>query len=88
MAKKSKLKTPDWILKGGKVPKKKLTGKTFKVRVCPKCRSDEVGVVLGKEEGKGSGEWECHKCKWKGPDIEEQELNEEEFLKRMESGGK
>ena len=54
----SKLKTPDWILKGGKEPKKKkVSGKTFKIRRCPKCNSDDISVVLGFDEGKGKGEW-------------------------------
>ena len=85
---KSKLKTPDWILegydseemylkkKGKKVPKK-TDGKTFKVRECPKCSSDQVSVVVGKER---RGEWECRKCKWIGREIKEDELSEDEFM--------
>jgi hypothetical protein len=79
-----KIQTPDWILKGRKAPQKKKVGKTYKLRVCPKCENSDVGVVLGYEEGKGKGEWECKKCKWIGKDIKEQELSEEEFLKKME----
>lgn len=94
MPKKSKLKTPDWILEGYDseeeynkkhgIRKKKSIGKGFKIRECPKCHSDEVSVVLTGEEGNGSGEWECRKCKWKGRDIKERELNEEEFVEYME----
>jgi len=64
--------------KGKKTEKK--TGKTFKVRECPKCSSDDVGVLLGSDEGKRTGEWECHKCKWTGKDIVEKKLTEDEFL--------
>jgi hypothetical protein len=88
--KKSKLSTPEWIKEGYDSPEaynkakgvsnKKKSGKTFKVRECPKCKSDNVCVVLGKEEGKGKGEWECKKCKWVGFDIKERELTEEEFI--------
>ena len=76
---KNKLKTPEWILKGETKPKKK-TQKIFKIRKCPECGSDDVGVVIGSEEG----EWECRKCKWKGTDIKKQELNEDEFMKYMD----
>jgi hypothetical protein len=85
MAKKSKLKTPDWILKGEKAPKPKPSGKTFKIRTCPKCGSDDVGVeITGEDCKRGKCNWECHKCKWKGQNIKEEVLGEEEFLKRME----
>jgi hypothetical protein len=84
-----KLKTPDWILKGGKPPKKKAAGKekTFKVRLCPKCKSDEVKIVLGKEEGKRADEWECNKCKWTGKNVDEKELTEEQFMKYLDDKG-
>jgi hypothetical protein len=101
MAKKEKLKTPDWILegydseedynkaKGIKSNKKK--GKTFKIRECPKCHSDDVGIVLSgsdSEESTGTGdEWECHKCKWKGHDIVKKELTEDELMKYMDEKG-
>ncbi|MEK6918189.1 MAG: hypothetical protein AABW51_04540 [Nanoarchaeota archaeon] len=104
MAKKSKLQTPDWILKGGKAPsKKKTSSKTFKIKVCPKCGSERVSVVLNGEEGsdedellatsskrgqsKGTGEWECKKCGWIGRDVKEKELSEDEFLELMEKKG-
>ena len=76
---KSKLSTPDWIIEGydspeeyakakGK-PQKKKEGKVFKVKECPKCGSDDVGVVLTGEEGRRAREWECRKCRWTGKDI-------------------
>lgn len=109
-----KLATPDWIKEGydsleeyakakGKSLKKKTTGKTFKIRKCPKCGSNNVHVVLtgGLEseipsdldeedqikEGKGIGEWECKKCKWHGKNIEEEELTEDEFMKYLDEQG-
>ncbi len=116
MAKKSKLKTPDWIVEGydseeeynkakgietgtqpsrserGCTPKdfnkKSLQGakkgKTFKIRKCPECDSDEVVVVIGGEEGKGSKGWLCNKCGWKGENVKKQELNEEEMMKYLD----
>lgn len=97
MAKKEKMKTPDWILEGfdseeeynkkkGKKVKKK-EGKTFRLRRCPECNSDEVSVVLNGEEGKGSGEWECKKCKWSGKNVKEEELTEDEFMKYLDDKG-
>lgn len=83
-----KIQTPDWVLKGGKAPvKKKTKEKTFKLRLCPKCKSDDVGVVLGAEEGKGNGEWECNKCKYTGKGFEEKELSEDEFMEYLDSKG-
>jgi len=78
-----KLKTPDWILQGKVKPTKKKTEKVYKVRKCPKCNSEDISVVLGYKEGEGKGEWECHECKWRGREIKELELSEEEFLNRM-----
>jgi hypothetical protein len=86
-----KLTTPDWIKEGydspeeyakvkGKPVKKKKEGRTFKVRACPKCRSTDVAVVITGQEGKGKGEWECKKCKWKGKNTDETEMNEDEFM--------
>lgn len=81
--KKSKIQTPDWILKGSESEKpKKVKGKTFKVRECPKCGSDEMGVVIGEV-----GLWECRKCKWKGSDVKEREMDEEEFMKYLDDKG-
>jgi len=82
MVKKSKIQTPDWILKGVEPPKTKKKGKLFKVRKCPKCGKDEVKVVIGE-----IGVWECLKCKWKGKNPKEDELDEEEFMKYLDSKG-
>ena len=95
---KNKLSTPAWILEGYDSPaeyeksrgikKAKIKNeKTFRLRVCPKCGSDEVGVVLTGEEGKGAKEWECRKCKWTGKNIEDKELNEDEFMKYLDEKG-
>jgi hypothetical protein len=71
------------------VKKVKKSGKTFKLRRCPKCESDEVGVVIsGSDSETGGGkEWECRKCKWKGKDIKEDELSEDEFMKYLDEKG-
>jgi len=83
MAKKSRIQTPDWILNGGNEerPKKK-KGKTFKVRRCPECNSDEVHVKIGEV-----GVWECSKCAWVGKDVKEEELTEEEFMSYLDEKG-
>jgi len=132
MAKKNKLATPEWILKGYDSPKeyakaigkksdphqvglkegctttrvartckqapkdfllKSLQGakneRTFKIRECPECGSDDVGLVLSNsdaEEG-GGKEWECRKCKWKGANIVKKELTEDELMKYLDSKG-
>lgn len=96
MAKK-KLSTPDWIIEGYDSPadydkakgikSEKKKGKTFKIRKCPECNSDKVSVVLIGEEGKAMGEWECKKCGWKGIDIREEELSEDEFMKYLDEKG-
>ncbi len=98
MAKKSKLSTPTWILEGYDsleeynkakgIKDKKKKGKTFKIRECPECGSDEVGVVLSgsdSEESSGTGkEWECKKCGWIGSEINEKELTEDELMAYMD----
>ena len=61
--------------------KKTKKEKTFKIKRCPKCNTDNIGVVIGLEK---KGEWECHKCKWKGTNVKEDELNEEEFMKYLD----
>jgi len=61
--------------------------KTFKIRKCPKCGSNKVNVVLTGEEGKSTREWECKKCKWRGKDIGEKELTEEQFMKYLDENG-
>ncbi len=68
-------------------PKARNSGaKTFKIKECPKCNSDDVGLVLSNsdaEEG-GGKEWECRKCGWKGFGIEEKELTEDELMKYLD----
>lgn len=84
------MKTPDWVLQGKeKPPAKKKQGKTFKIRECPKCKSDEVGLVLSNsDEEKGGGkEWECKKCGWKGAKVNEKELTEEELMEYLDKKG-
>ncbi len=88
MPKKSKLATPDWILKGGKKPTKKKEEKTFKIKKCPKCESDEVRVIItGEKCGGGKCNWECKKCKWTGTDIKEDEVSEDEFMEYLDKKG-
>ena len=97
MAKKKKLSTPDWIKEGYDSPaeynkakgikKEKKTGKIFKIKECPECGSDDVGVVIGGQEGKGSKDWECRKCNWSGKNIVEKELTEDEFMKYLDEKG-
>lgn len=97
---KSKLSTPDWITEGfdSKADWEKAHGiknekkiKTFKIRECPECGSDDVNVVISgsdsEEESNTGREWECHKCKWKGTGINEKELTEEEFMKYLDEKG-
>jgi transposase-like protein len=90
-----KLTTPEWITEGfdskadweksqGKKVSTKKSGKTFKIRKCPKCGSNNVAVVLTGEEGRGFQGWECKKCKWTGKNIDIEEVGEDEFLKMGE----
>jgi ribosomal protein L37AE/L43A len=92
MAKK-KLSTPDWITEGydspaeyakvhGKVGENKKAGKTFGVRKCPECGSDEVKVITGE-----IGMWKCKKCRWEGKNIKQEELTEEKFMKYLDDKG-
>lgn len=99
--KKNKLATPAWILEGYDSPeeynkakgisKEKKKGKTFKVKQCPECGGNDVGVVLSgsdSEDASNTGkEWECSKCKWKGAKPSEKELTEDEFLKYLDEKG-
>ena len=98
MVKRKKVETPAWIKEGfdspaaynnakGVKPSKKKTGKTFKIRECPKCGSDDVGVVLVGEEGKNADSWECRKCKWKGKDVVKKELSEDEMMEYLDKKG-
>ena len=68
----------NWIFKMPK-PKKQ---KTFKLKRCPKCDSDDVGIVIGE-----IGMWECKKCGHKGTEFKQEELNEEEFMKYLDEKG-
>ena len=93
------MKTPDWILEGFDskadwekkhgIKEEKKKGKTFKIRECPKCKSDDVGLVLSNSDSeKGGGDnWKCNKCKWKGTDIEVKELSEKELMEHMDKKG-
>ena len=65
---------------GGSTEKK--SGKTFKIRRCPKCNSDEVRVVIGEV-----GSWTCPSCKWKGKNVKEEILDEEDFMKYLDEKG-
>lgn len=98
MAKKKGIKTPEWITQGynseeeykkakgisssGSGNKKK--GKTFKIKECPECESDNVAVVVGQDK---KDEWKCNDCGWQGKEITEKELSEEEFLKYLDEKG-
>jgi len=92
-----KLATPDWVKEGFDskadwekkhgAKKKTKEEKVFKLRLCPKCGSDNVNVVLTGEEGKGTKGWECKKCKWTGKNIEEKELTEDEFMEYLDKKG-
>lgn len=84
----SSKESEDFSTKGIDNSKKK-KGRTFRIRECPECGSDDVGIVLSNsdaEEG-GGNEWECHKCGWKGSDINEKELDEDEFMKYLDERG-
>ena len=62
--------------------KTKSKGKTereLNVKICPKCKSRDVEVVIGEV-----GMWECKRCKWKGTDIGEEVVSEEEYFKIIE----
>ena len=86
-----KLSTPDWIKEGfdseadynkKKGLKTEKKGKRFKIRKCPKCDSDDVNVAIGE-----IGVWKCNKCGYKGREVEEKELTEDEFMKYLDEKG-
>ncbi len=102
MAKKSKLATPSWILEGydspeeyakakGKSTPEKKQGKTFKIKVCPKCNSDDVSITLSnmdfEEESNTGKQWECKKCKWTGTNVKEKQLTEDELMEFLDKKG-
>ena len=64
------------------IKKAKFSAKTFKIRKCPKCGSEKVGVVIGEV-----GKWECKKCDWKGKDVKEEKLSEDEFMIYLDNKG-
>jgi DNA-directed RNA polymerase subunit M/transcription elongation factor TFIIS len=99
-----KLATPDWVkegfdskadwekkhkISGKKKPAKE--GKVFKLRICPKCKSDDVQIVLSNldsEEESNTGKmWECKKCKWKGKEVNEKDVTEDEFMEYLDKRG-
>ncbi len=92
MVKKSKVKTPEWILEGYDSPDEynkakgiksiKKSEKVFKVRSCPECGLDNLGVKIGE-----IGFWECPKCNWSGKDAKIKEYGEEEFMKYLDEKG-
>lgn len=89
--KKSKLATPEWLLKGYKseedynkkkgIKTEKKEKGVFKLRLCPKCGGDEVSVAIGKERSK---DWTCKKCKWVGANVKEKKVSEEEFMEYLD----
>jgi predicted RNA-binding Zn-ribbon protein involved in translation (DUF1610 family) len=99
--KKGKLATPAWILEGFDseadynkakgIKKEKKQGKVFKIKVCPKCGSEDVGIVLSnsdsEEDSETGKDWECRKCGWVGKDIAQKELTEDEFMKYLDEKG-
>lgn len=101
MPKISKIQTPDWIREGydspaeyakahGKKIEKKSSGKTYKIKKCPKCGGD-VRVVLSnmdsEEESNTGKQWQCKKCKWSGERVKEEEVDENTFLDYMDKLG-
>lgn len=97
MTRKKKLSTPTWILEGYESKEKYEESKgikvetkdekTFVVKRCPECKSDDVGVVLGRDESGRKGEWECKNCPWEGRNTDEERLPEEEFMKYLDEKG-
>lgn len=57
--------------------------KKFNVRLCPKCKSDEVVVAIGQK----IGTWECKKCGFKGTAFEVKEMNEDEYFEYLDNKG-
>ena len=66
-------------------PKKtsKTKEKKFVLKLCPKCNSDDVGVVIGGQMGM----WECRKCGFRGPSLLEKEMNEDEYFEYLDNKG-
>ena len=55
----------------------------MKIKFCPKCESTDLTMVAGATVGM----WECKKCKWKGTEIKEDELSEDELMKYLDEKG-
>ena len=92
MAKKGKLETPTWIIEGydskadyekakglGKTKKAKKKEGEFRIKICHDCKGSDVNVVIGEV-----GMWKCKKCEWKGSDIDEKSVSEDEYLELIE----
>lgn len=80
--KNSSVKTSKTLKKGSL--KENKNSKVFRIRECPKCKSDNVGVVVGQDT---KDEWECRSCGWRGKDIVSKELDEDEFMKYLDERG-
>ena len=50
----------------------------MRVKFCPKCRSEEIKLVVGG----GIGMYECKKCKFRGSIFPEKEIGEVKKIKR------
>ena len=49
---------------------------------------DELLATSSKRgQSKGSGEWECLKCKWTGRNVSMEEVSEDEFMKYLDEKG-
>ena len=49
---------------------------------------DELLATSSKRgQSKGSGEWECKKCKWIGRNVVVDEVSEDEFMKYLDEKG-
>jgi hypothetical protein len=99
---KSKLATPEWIKEGYDSPQEyakakgmkledKESKKSFKIKICPKCKGYDVAIILSgmdsEEESTTGRQWECKKCKWKGEEVAEKKLSEDEFMKYLDEKG-
>lgn len=52
--------------------------KEYSLKVCPKCGSNDIKVVLN-----AIGLWECN-CSWKGRDVMHKKISKKEFIKFSE----
>ncbi|MEA3329639.1 MAG: hypothetical protein U9Q06_02745 [Nanoarchaeota archaeon] len=65
------------------MPAKKKKEKKYVIKICPKCKSDNIGMVIGGQ----IGIWECRDCGFKGPSMIEKEMTEDEYLDYEEKKG-